>query len=153
VKRRRLLYWIAALAGSVGVAAWCMSSRSDPRFVGRWIIMDEVGNPSPNEIVFESNGTGVRQRWNGVAMLPIYKFHWWVDEDYCLLQQDPSTTGMSRFDELLDDFYRNFLRNRKRRVEWRLRTESSGENRMRVWQVDEENEPIGHAFEIVRVGS
>jgi len=149
VTRRRLLIALA-IVSCLGYATWWMCWRGDPRFVGRWNIVNETGDGSLNEIVFEANGTGVRQGSSGGQSWTLYKFRWWIDGGYCVLQRESPRAGTFEFRKAIGDLYGKLTGYSRRGIERRLRFERSGENRMRVWQVDGDNEALGHVFEIAK---
>lgn len=144
--RRRLLIALTAVA-CLGYAVWWTFWRGDRRFVGRWRILDDAGNANENVIVFYANATG--GRWGRAR----YEFDWWVDGD-CIVLFVPSPAQSGATFELrkkLYELYALLLGYSRRGSEQRLRFKQIEDGRMRVWQVDDENDPLGRVFEIEKI--
>jgi hypothetical protein len=143
--RRRLLIALTATA-CVSYAVWWTFWRGDPRFVGRWRIVDHVGGENRGLIDFHANATGRRGRTG-------YEFDWWVDGECIVLYEETTAPPISTFDlrRKVNHLYALLLGYSRRGTERRLRFKQIEEGRMRVWQVDDENAALGHVYEIVRV--
>lgn len=151
MNRRRRIIVLTAVTCAVAIIFWSLSRDRDPRFVGRWRIVAETDNDAVNVIEFKPDGTGIRQLYSGGQIYPVYQFHWWVVGDCCVLEQEPASTGVPHFKDTLREFIRIITLSQSDRVEWKLRAEHLGDGRIRVWQVDDENGPLGVVKEMVRI--
>lgn len=146
--RRRVLIALAIVA-CLGSAAWWTLWRGDRRFVGQWQILGDTDDPTRKEIVFAANGTGERRGSDSWQSWTAYQFDWWVEEDIVVLREEPPEREFE-LRRSLNELYWMLTGNARGGIVRRLQFEEVGPGRMRVWQVDGENQALGQVFEIVR---
>jgi len=121
--------------------AWKFSWRGDPRFIGRWAIVDANGSRTPTEYVFDADGGGVLFGRNG----PVTTFHWSMEEDHCVVKHRPSAQ------ETADQLWRTLTGKPVLNRMQSFRVLHVSNERMRMLELDMEDKAIGDGFEIVRL--
>lgn len=145
-RRRVLIATIAALA-MIGVVWWLSRPQIDPRLVGRWAIMDEVG-PIGEVFVLSGDGRGIidvlNEDWTAVIETPD-SFSWRVkDQQFVLLPRSGNPLA-----DLYERLRFQFTGKSRAVLCWDLRYSVASESR--IDRVDLTT-PDGHAAMNMRLG-
>lgn len=134
--RSRLLAIAIAIALCIGgLVAWKSSWRGDPRFIGRWRIVNRTtGRWTSSAMEFHPGGLVENYHLNVSRRKSAYTSSWWMEDDQLIFRSHRRERAWELLKAIARDAVESLRSGTTKQTVWRYDVSEAGANRLQLYE-------------------